>query len=191
MKIYTKRGDSGETDLFGGERVLKNHPRVMAYGDIDAANCAIGMAVSTAGIPNEMKQALVAIMKLLFCAGAEVACAPKDKAHDLLDRHLRNHIGERHIEFLESGIDAMEKNLVPLKNFILPTGSELSSRLHFARTVVRHAESTLVALSNISPVRLDLIKFINRLSDYLFVMARAANHAMNVDDITWHGTLEE
>lgn len=190
MKIYTKRGDEGETDLFGGGRVKKNHVRVRAYGEIDCANTAIGLAYSAAGLSDDIKQDLVKIMKLLFCAGAEVATAPKQHAHDLLERRLKNHIEERHIEWLESSIDTRELSLAPLKSFILPCGSDGAARLHWARNVVRRAEVMLMDLTDSGEaLRPEIIKFFNRLSDYLFVMARVANLRAQVSDITWSGSM--
>src|SRR5262245_34841595 len=146
MKIYTKRGDSGETDLFGGERVLKNHTRVKAYGDIDCANTAVGLAYSAEKVSEDIKNALATIMKLLFCAGAEVATAPKNHAKDLLEKWLKNRINDRHVLMLEAKIDEMEQELSPLKSFILPCGTDLAARLHFARNMVRKAEISLLDL---------------------------------------------
>jgi cob(I)alamin adenosyltransferase len=192
MKIYTKRGDKGETDLFGGQRVLKNHIRVKAYGDIDCANSAIGLAVSAADINGECKDALMAIMKLLFVAGAEIATASKEKSQILLDKHLKNRLNNNHVLYLEHAIDEMESQLQPLKNFILPCGTDTSARLHFARNMVRKAEISLIDLWEHGDfVREEIIQFFNRLSDYLFVMARFANAKAEVEDVLWCGSLEE
>lgn len=185
MKIYTKRGDQGETDLFGGERVHKNHARVKAYGDIDVANTAIGLAVSVPKISVHIKTSLLDVMSLLFSAGAEIATAPKESAISLLAKRLQNEISEAHVNKLELAIDAMEDELKPLKSFILPTGSELSARLHFARTMVRKAEIALIDLQENSVVRPEIIRFFNRLSDYLFVMARFANKEAQIEDVPW------
>ena len=191
MKIYTKRGDTGMTDLFGGERVKKSNSRVKAYGEIDFANTVIGLAHSVASDPF-IKEQLVRLMKLLFAAGAEIATAPKEKAQELLDRHLKNRINETHIEALEQGIDEMETKLSPLKSFILPTGTVSAAHLHFARNVVRKAEIALIELVDAGEViRPEMIKFINRLSDYLFVMARLANALSRVDEIEWSGKLTD
>lgn len=193
MKIYTRRGDDGETDLFGGERVFKSHLRVKAYGEIDAANCAIGMAASTADIDEDLKGRLIPIMQLLFVAGAEVATSPKEHAQNLLSKRLSNIITEEHITSIEANIDELEQKLLELKNFILPCGTELSARLHFARTMVRRAEISLVELSQheAKGVRAEILKYFNRLSDLLFVMARAANHLAGTGDIAWSGSLLE
>lgn len=189
MKIYTKRGDSGLTDLFGGDRVKKNHPRVKAYGSVDAANSAVGLAYSSPDINADLKVELKKIMAWLFCAGAEIATAPKDSAHALLDRQLKNQLGPNHIAELELSIDTMEANLSPLKNFILPCGSDTSARLHLARNLVREAELRLLDLSEEEPLRADILIFFNRLSDYLFVAARRANHEAGEEDIGWNGQL--
>lgn len=190
MKIYTKRGDTGETDLFGGERVKKNNTRVKAYGDIDCANTALGLAYSTPGAHETCREKLSSLMKLLFVAGAEVSTSSKESAHTLLEKHLPDRINESHIKSLEDGIDEMEAAMEPLKNFILPCGTDLSARLHFARNMARIAEISLIDLAEEGDtVRLDIIKFFNRLSDYLFVMARFANHEAQVPDITWSGKL--
>ncbi|USN50958.1 MAG: cob(I)yrinic acid a,c-diamide adenosyltransferase [Myxococcales bacterium] len=191
MKIYTKRGDLGQTDLFGGGRVSKNSLRVKVFGDIDSANSAIGLAYSIVGSSNHLKELLEKIMKLLFCAGAEIATAPKDSAINLLKRDLKNHVSQKHIKWLEDNIDQIEGRLAPLKSFVLPTGSDTAARLHFARTVVRKAEISLVELKEAgSDVREEIVIFFNRLSDLLFVMARFANHENSFNDILWDGSLE-
>lgn len=191
MKIYTKRGDAGDTDLFGGERVKKNHLRVKTYGLIDSANTALGLAYSSADASEKIKEHLVRLMQLLFCAGAEVATAPKERAMALLEKRLANHINDDHVTELERAIDAMESTLTPLRNFILPCGTDTSARLHGARNAVRTAEIALIDLAELSPVRAELIRFFNRLSDYLFVLARVANQDRGVNDITWSGALDD
>src|SRR5258708_1742634 len=137
MKIYTKGGDQGFTDLFGGGRVLKSNSRVKAYGEIDAANSAIGMAASAPQLSSRLHEELLYTMKLLFCAGAEIATAPKDSAHKLLERELENRLQESHVLRLERVIDELEATLQPLKSFVLPCGCDVASRLHNARTAVR------------------------------------------------------
>jgi cob(I)alamin adenosyltransferase len=192
MKIYTKRGDAGETDLFGGERVFKGHLRVKAYGDIDKANSALGMAVSLPNIEADLKEALIKILRLLFAVGAEIATAHKESAQHLLEKHLKNQINETHVNMLENAIDEAEDRLMPLKNFILPCGSDLSARLHFARTLVREAEISLWELqASEQNLRPEILRFFNRLSDYLFVLARVANQKAGIDDLLWSGNLDE
>lgn len=192
MKIYTKRGDAGKTDLFGGERVFKGHLRVKAYGDIDKANSALGMAVSVPNVDLDIKKSLIKTMQLLFIAGAEIATAHKESAQHLLEKHLKNYINEAHVIMLEKAIDEAEQQLKPLKNFILPCGSDLASRLHFARTLVREAEISLWELQeSCQNLRPEIMRFFNRLSDYLFVLARLANQKAGLDDLLWSGQLDE
>ncbi len=192
MKIYTKKGDSGETDLFGGARVLKSHVRVKAYGEIDCANTAIGLVYSTPGLSDSLKNQLEKIMKLMFSAGAEVATAPKDSAMILLEKNLKNRLSERHITWLEESIDQAEEKLSPLRNFILPCGSDAAARLHFARNMVRKAEVALIELREAGfELRSEIIIFFNRLSDLLFVLGRLANHEAKCPDILWNGALEQ
>jgi cob(I)alamin adenosyltransferase len=189
MKIYTKRGDSGQTDLFGGERVLKSHIRVKAYGAIDCANSAIGMAASISDLDPWLKDELIWIMKLLFCAGSEIATSNKSSAQALLKRSLANQIAQSHIDRIEQNIDAVELKLEPLKNFILPSGSDSSSKLQFARTLIRQAEISLIELSNEESVRSEIIRFFNRLSDYLFVLGRLANKQAKCQELLWNGQI--
>lgn len=190
MKIYTKRGDQGQTDLFGGARVAKNNPRVQAYGHIDAANTGLGSAYSTPDLSQEIKEELITLMKLLFCAGAEVATAPKVQAEELLNKHLKNRINMSHVEALEKLIDKSEERLSPLKSFILPCGSEGAARLHWARILVRQAEVALIDLvEEGQAVRPELLAFFNRLSDLLFVFARLANAQAHIEDVLWSGQL--
>jgi len=192
MKIYTKRGDAGVTDLFGGGRVSKSHVRVKAYGDIDCANSAIGLAYSSPGAGENIKKALISIMKLLFSAGAEVAMVPKESASTLLKKRLKNQINDGHVSRLEQEIDVMESKLKPLKSFILPCGSDVSARLHVARTMVRKAEVSLVELMDEGEhLRPEIIRFFNRLSDYLFVLSRLGNQEHRVEDILWSGDLPD
>lgn len=192
MKIYTKRGDEGFTDLFGGERVPKTHIRVKTGGAIDGACAAIGLAYSAPNVSDPIKKDLAKIMKLLFSAGAEIACASKERAHELLDRKLKNHIEEHHIGWMESIIDAEEANLPPLKSFILPCGSDEAARLHYARYFVRHAETMLIELKDENEaVRPEILRFFNRLSDLLFMLARRANSDAHMPDIPWSGRLTD
>jgi cob(I)alamin adenosyltransferase len=192
MKIYTKRGDTGMTDLFGGDRVKKSSSRVKAFGDVDAANAAIGLAHSCEGLDDLCRSHLLRIMKLLFCLGAEIATAQKEQAKALLDRQLKNLVQDAHTHSLEQAIDEMETKLLPLKSFILPTGSPASAHLHVARTMVRKAEIALIELvDDGEAVRPEVIKFMNRLSDLLFVMARLANRLAARGEIVWSGQIPD
>ncbi|MES2503407.1 MAG: cob(I)yrinic acid a,c-diamide adenosyltransferase [Myxococcota bacterium] len=176
MKLYTKRGDAGETDLFGGERVSKAHPQVLAYGSIDAANAAIGFA---AVISMDLQPELRQIMSDLFDAGAELASvATRVQENSLLT--------DQRIEQLEQIIDTVDAQLPQLKNFVLPTGSELAARLHLARTAVRRAEQEVIlAKESGTQIRPQIIKYLNRLSDLLFAWSRLANINTQTEEILW------
>jgi cob(I)alamin adenosyltransferase len=181
MKIYTKTGDAGETGLFAGGRVRKDAPRIEAYGTVDELNAVLGL-VRTAGPPAEMDALLGRIQSELFEVGAELATP------DAQHRGLAT-IGERHISALEAAIDQHELTLSPLRKFILPGGTPAAAMLHLARTVCRRAERRVVTLSaepaaTLSPA---IIVYLNRLSDLLFVLARAANAASQVPDVPWKG----
>ena len=175
MKIYTRTGDAGETSLFGGARVAKSDARIEAYGTIDELNSFIGVA--RASWPSSPIDAqLAAAQSDLFDIGAHLA-SPGTSRFPGVDT--------ARIEELEHGIDAMEEELAPLKNFILPGGSLAASHLHVARTVCRRAERLVVALGDDSAPTRSSIAYLNRLSDYLFVAARFANHRLGVDDVPW------
>ena len=171
MKIYTRTGDSGETSLFGGRRVAKNDLRIEAYGTIDELNAFIG--ASRASWPNSPIDAeLETVQSDLFDAGAYLAAPDSDRFKS---------VPASRIEDLERAIDAMEVQLEPLKNFILPGGSIPASQLHIARTVCRRAERLLVALGDQSTT----LAYLNRLADYLFVAARFANLRHGIGDAPW------
>jgi cob(I)alamin adenosyltransferase len=180
-RIYTKTGDQGETGLFGGERVPKNDPRVAAYGAVDEVNAAIGFAVSLE--PEAFDGAfLQMIQRDLFTIGAELASPNPAK----VDKALGGpRIGESQIGALEHMIDGHEAKLPPLKNFILPGGTPKAAALHFARTVCRRAERAVVELARAQKINPDIVKYLNRLSDFLFVLARAVNAQAGRPDVTW------
>jgi cob(I)alamin adenosyltransferase len=181
MKIYTKTGDRGQTGLFGGARVSKAHARVGAYGDIDELNCALG-AVRAQAPASPADSLLHAIQTRLFALGAELAKAP-DKQVDLgIDV-----IDDDDVAALEAAIDERERELPALKSFILPGGSSEAALLHLARATCRRAERKLVALDEVESIRPELLRYVNRLSDLLFVMARHANFRANIDDVPWQG----
>ena len=178
-KIYTKTGDRGETGLFGGPRVPKDDPRIEACGTVDELNAAIGVA-RAAGTAGDADVTLARVQSELFDVGAELS-TPEPKAHDL------ERIGDENISELERAIDRFEADLEPLKQFILPAGAEVSARLHFARTVCRRAERRVVSLRK-QPgvnVREELLIYLNRLSDLLFVLARWVNQQAGVRDEIW------
>ncbi len=178
MKIYTKKGDTGETGLFGGERVPKDHLRIRTYGTLDELNSILGMTLTQAGAPDSLRTSLARVQAELFQLGAELA-TPRGKGvpSGLID--------EPQIELLEREIDAMEASLPPLKTFILPGGSACAAHLHLARTVARRAERELVALNRQEPLREAVLRYVNRLSDALFVAARFANHTGGIADVPW------
>jgi len=179
VKIYTKKGDDGQTGLFGGERVPKTSPRVSAYGDVDELNSTIGVARAYK-IDDATDALLARIQSELFDLGAELATRPgKELAIEPLD--------VEQIGALERAIDAAEEELEPLKAFVLPGGSVAAAHLHVARTVCRRAERAIVALADDQTVRPQVLQYVNRLSDLLFVLARLANHRAGVADVPWKG----
>ena len=175
-KIYTKSGDKGETGLFGGDRVGKDANRIEAYGSIDELNATLGLAhVASSG---ELSTWLQEIQRQLFEVGSELA-SPDSSNVTLHDSHI--------VE-LEKQIDAWQSNLTPLTHFVLPGGSELGARLHLARTVARRAERAVVRMNRKETVRPELLKWLNRLSDALFVAARIANHQSSNEETIWKST---
>ncbi|MEE8173673.1 MAG: cob(I)yrinic acid a,c-diamide adenosyltransferase [Alphaproteobacteria bacterium] len=173
-KIYTRGGDSGETSLGGGARVLKCDPRVEAYGAVDEANAAIGAARLHCG--GDSDAMLARIQNDLFDVGADL-CRPEDTADAL-------RIVETQIERLEREIDAMNSALAPLESFVLPGGSAAAAELHVARTVVRRAERLAVALAQQVKLNPAAIRYLNRLSDHLFQLARVNNEG-GAQDVLW------
>ncbi|MBX3275251.1 MAG: cob(I)yrinic acid a,c-diamide adenosyltransferase [Sandaracinaceae bacterium] len=178
MKIYTKQGDAGETGLFGGTRVSKASARVAAYGDVDELNSTLGVA-RAAGLDADVDALLASIQSELFELGAELAARPgKDVGLPP--------IGDAQVEALERAIDRAEEELAPLASFILPGGSLAAAHLHVARTVCRRAERAIVGLGE-GQARPEVLRYVNRLSDLLFVLARLANHRRGVVDVPWRG----
>ncbi len=180
MKIYTKTGDEGETGLFGGARVSKASLRVSAYGDVDELNSAIGVARVTVANP-DLDALLGRIQSELFEVGAELASTSDRKGKGGLPM-----ISEPQVESLEQAIDTYEADLAELANFVLPGGSEGAARFHLARCICRRAERSLVALAALEELRGELFRYLNRLSDLLFVLARHSNHIDGVADVPWN-----
>jgi cob(I)alamin adenosyltransferase len=178
MKIYTKTGDDGTTGLFGGARVKKASGRVEAYGTVDELNASVGVARAS-GLERETEETLARVQVDLFTLGAELACVPGKEAK--LGMVL---LGAPEIEGLEGAIDRAEAALAPLKTFVLPAGCPQSAALHLARTVCRRAERAVLALDD-APARGDLVVYLNRLSDLLFVLARRANAHAGLPDVPW------
>lgn len=175
MKIYTRGGDRGETSLFGGERVAKDHPRVVCYGTIDELNSFIGVARAHCGgslIDTELGR----VQSDLFDIGAHLAAPASARFRGVKETRILD---------LERVIDTMEHSLVPLQNFILPGGSVAAAHLHVARTVCRRAERLVVAMHETAELEASTIPYLNRLSDFLFVAARFANHSEGTPDIEW------
>jgi len=179
MKIYTKTGDGGETSLFDNTRVSKADARVDAYGEVDEINACLG-AARAAGVDLDMSAALEAIQKDLFALGARLA----DPSARIAARVTKAAIGESDVQRLEAIIDRLEDELPPLRRFILPGGGPAGAALHLARTVCRRAERRVIALGAdaVEPI---LVVYLNRLSDLLFVMARAVNHRAGVPEVEW------
>jgi cob(I)alamin adenosyltransferase len=184
MKIYTKRGDAGQTDLFGGERVGKDQLRVAAYGDVDELNAFVGVAAASSADP-ALTDTLQTIQSALFDLGSSLATP--DPAH----REKAGIVGVTgaDIEALESLIDRLEEGLEPLKTFILPGGSTSAAAFHVARTVCRRAERAVVRLAGIDGESVEeaTLRYLNRLSDVLFVVARHENARQGVPDVAWVG----
>jgi cob(I)alamin adenosyltransferase len=182
-RIYTRGGDGGQTSLGDGARVPKYGPRITAIGEVDEANAAIGLARSeiedTAEEDDDELAAILAeAQNDLFDVGADLARPGADEA----DGGLR--IGRVQVARLEAEIDALNRDMAPLTSFVLPGGSEAAARLHLARTVVRRAERAVAALAATEPVNPQALAYLNRLSDLLFVMARAANDE-GESDVLW------
>jgi cob(I)alamin adenosyltransferase len=179
MKIYTKTGDSGDTGLFGGPRARKTAPRIEAYGAVDELNAVLGLA--RAEMPSgAIDDVLTRVQNELFHVGAELA-TPDPMSHQT------RVIDTRHAAVLEADIDHFEATLAPLRQFILPGGTRAAAQLHCARSVCRRAERRLVSLIDQAdaPVSPALLIYLNRLSDLLFVLARAANASAGRPDVPW------
>jgi cob(I)alamin adenosyltransferase len=191
-KIYTRTGDAGETSLFASGRVRKDDARIEAIGTIDELNAAVGVArmeLARGGTaPVGLEELLGRLQHLLFELGADLAM-PGTGAGIQQNQFCRDEpagrIDESHVVFLEAEIDRYDAQLAPLKEFILPGGCPSAAALHFARCVCRRAERRLVELGEAQSVRPQVLPFVNRLSDLLFVLARAANQANRVADVAW------
>ncbi|HEU4323660.1 MAG TPA: cob(I)yrinic acid a,c-diamide adenosyltransferase [Roseiflexaceae bacterium] len=176
MKIYTKTGDNGTTGLWGGLRLTKDAPRVDSYGTVDECNSAIGVA-RAAGLPADLDELLARVQDRLFVVGADLMAVedapniPRVAAEDAVA--------------LEQAIDRLEAELPPLTQFILPGGTPAAAHLHLARTICRRAERAVVALGRTELVNPHVLVYLNRLSDFLFVLARAANHRAGAADVPW------
>lgn len=178
MKLYTKFGDRGETALFDGTRVWKDDPRVAAYGTVDELNALLGWCGATAR--ETIAERIAAIQSELFVIGAQLATPPAPSTRSGIGS-----IGPREIERLERWIDESSEQVPELKHFVLPGGCELAARLHVARTCCRRAERCVVPVQRESPPLLDVIVYLNRLSDLLFAWSRQANHQAGCPEVQW------
>jgi len=176
MKIYTKTGDEGKTSLFDNSRVWKSDERIMSYGAVDELNSSLGTVLSLELDP-EIKDILIKIQNDLFVVGSDLANP------DITNEKIRT--SKEMITFLEQKIDLMEPQLEPLASFILPGGSLIASILHLSRTIARRAETHVVALSQTEEITRDAAIYLNRLSDLLFILARAVNNRKKIPDIVW------
>jgi cob(I)alamin adenosyltransferase len=184
VKIYTRAGDDGSTGLLGPGRVSKSAPRVEAYGSVDELNAALG-AVRALDPDRRLERDLEPIQARLFTLGAELATTtPKGLAS--LER-----VTDIHVTDLEHLIDRLEADLSPLQNFILPGGTPLAAQLHLARTICRRAERRLVTLAAVETIESRLVKYLNRLGDLLFVMARWCNAKAGVAETAWRPASRE
>jgi cob(I)alamin adenosyltransferase len=189
MKIYTRTGDQGTTGLFGGGRVAKNDLRIAALGAIDELNAALGVA-GTAELPKPVEIIVNRLQNQLFQLGSEVAISADLSANSGSNTAgLRDTIvlGAADVTELEQNIDSFEKGLPSLQAFILPGGTPAAAQLHFARAICRRAERDLVALNQQAPISVTLLKYLNRTSDLLFVLARTANVAAGMAETEWKG----
>ena len=184
-KVYTRTGDTGQTGLVGGKRLPKDHPRIEAYGSVDELNSVIGLALSFLAKKGASKRReklgliLEAIQQKLFDTGSELATLPGDEYEGQITLQAEN------VEWLEEIIDAMNEELQPLKSFILPGGTSLNAFLHQSRTVCRRAERDILKLNQIDLVNPEIIKYINRLSDFLFVAGRWVTETLGETETLW------
>lgn len=177
MSIVTRTGDKGQTGLFGGQRVSKASPRLHAYGTVDELNAVLGMVLAQKNPTEALHSQLLRTQNVLFRLGADLA-TPRENNAAKVPR-----IEEAHIDELETWINALEAALPGMTTFILPGGTEISSLLHLARTVCRRAERHTVELAQTEEIGAETVKYLNRLSDYLFLAARQANHGEGVPDV--------
>jgi len=185
MKIYTKTGDKGNTSLYGGERVPKYHIRVEAYGTVDELNSYMGL-LRDAIIDQEVRRRLLRIQHELFVIGSLLATPPnKEKLKNGKDRLNIDKINEAHINALEQEIDEMNADLPEMTHFILPGGHATVSYCHITRNICRRAERISVHLASESNVNTFVLKYLNRLSDYLFVLARKLTNDLQAEEILW------
>lgn len=185
MKIYTKTGDAGETSLFGGKRVPKYHLRIEAYGTVDELNSYLGL-IRDQKIDTETYNTLIKIQQELFTMGAMLATPPeKETLKSGKERLTIEKTDDESVKFLENEIDKINAHLPPMTNFVLPGGHQTVSYCHIARCVCRRAERIATQLSEQSKINKQILKYLNRLSDYLFVLARKLTYQFEAKEIKW------
>jgi cob(I)alamin adenosyltransferase len=182
VTIYTRRGDAGDTDLFGGPRLGKDDLRVEAYGAVDELNACLGTC-SASTTQSDLRELVETLQRRLFDLGACLATPDARRR----DKSRVREPSDADVAELERRIDALGKELAPLRNFILPGGCEAAAAFHVARTVCRRAERRVVALHREQPLGETMLRYLNRLSDLLFVLARVENHRAGVPDVEWQG----
>lgn len=184
MKLYTRTGDDGMTGLFSGARVSKNHPRIEAYGSVDELNSVVGLAMAACdeghAFERRLREILAAIQSRLFDIGADLATPEGAKQQSKIHR-----ADEADVTEAEGWIDEVDGGNPPIRAFVMPGGTELAARLHVARTVARRAERAIVTLMATEPAGDAVLRYVNRLSDLFFAMARRANHERGVADVPW------
>lgn len=181
MKIYTKTGDQGDTGLFGGGRVGKDHARVEAYGEVDELNASLGLVRAIELMPR-IDEVIVGVQRDLFGIGALLATPDPVKMREHL---AKARVDEERVVQLEGAIDDCERELEPLRAFIIPGGTPKAAALHVARTVCRRAERHVVALRREADIPAVVIQYLNRLADLLFMLARVANRRAGAGEVTW------
>ncbi len=183
MNLYTRSGDDGTTGLFSGARVSKDHPRIMAYGTVDEFNACLGLCICLLqeGKQKEvMRHILQSVQSRMFDIGADLATPEGAKNEGKINR-----ISDRHVSEAEGWIDQIDSQNHPLQTFVMPGGTELAARLHLARTMCRRAERLIVGLAHTEPIGEPVLRYMNRVSDLLFAMARLANKIDGVGDSPW------
>lgn len=179
MKIYTRTGDKGQTSLLGGKRVPKDHDRIEAYGTVDELNSHIGMLRDLAG--THQRELLISIQEKLFSLGSRLASASNEEAN----KFKVPHVEEADITALETAMDAMDAVLPEMRNFILPGGHPAVSQAHICRTVCRRAERLVVSIAEQEQLPETVVRYLNRLSDLLFMLARWLGHTLGAEEIPW------
>ena len=190
MKIYTRTGDKGETGLIGGKRVSKDNSRIIAYGSVDELNSNIGLVISLLSLKDKVLfrdiiNLLTRVQNDLFIIGSDLADPRSLSETQTQNQHKTPRVTKNMISHLEVTIDKFEMQLTPIAFFILPGGSIESSSLHISRSIARRAEIATIALSKSETINLNIIVYLNRLSDLLFVCGRLVNKGLGVEDLAW------